>query len=198
MEVVPHLTKLRATIVGRVGACRCLIKSRTRAADVWRGAVLLRKCIFERGQGVCGGVRGLDAMAAQPGPGRQAFVVHDNGLEEVNDILVLAILGSVAGDVKGGIAGRMLGKLVLRVHVSDCDFERRDIAYTPEAGVRRALRDPVGPHVLKQIVSAKCLNEGVDARAIVGRNHSAVGEAVGCIWRWRGVVLSVQVTVLGV
>ena len=54
----------------------------------------------------------MDALACQPAPGGQRLEIGDDGLEEVDEVLVLAVQGAVAFDVKGGEAGRVLGELV--------------------------------------------------------------------------------------
>lgn len=68
----------------------------------------------------------MDVGGGEEAPGGQAAVVHDGRLEEVDDVLVLDVLGPVAWQVEGGVAGCVFAELV-----------------APEVGVGRALVDPV-------------------------------------------------------
>lgn len=113
MEIIPHLRDLRASVIQQARALGRLVVPRARAAHVRRSAVLGFQRCFEVCEGVGGAVGGRDVVLGQPGEGRQAGVVHDRRLEEVDDFLVLAVMRAVAGDVEGGEAGRVLGELVL-------------------------------------------------------------------------------------
>ena len=113
MEIVPNLAQLRAPVIGGIATSSSLVEFRSRAADVRCGAVLLGQSALQGREGVGRGIGRLDAVAAQPGPGWQTLVVHDHGLEEVDYILVLAVLGAVARDVEGGEASCVLRELVL-------------------------------------------------------------------------------------
>lgn len=181
MLVVPDLTDDGAAGVGAVLTGSGVVISGTAAADVGNGAVLLGQLALDVGQGVLGLVGGHDVDLAQPVVGGETAVVLDGGLVELDDLLVLDVVGTVAGDVKGGIAGGVLGELV-----------------SPEVGVGRALVDPVGVHVVEQVVAAEVLDEIVHAGALVRRHHGTVGQAVGGVGRRHRVVLARQVAVLRV
>ena len=70
---------------------------------------------------------------------------------------MLAVLRAVARDVEGREAGGVLGELV-----------------APETGVVLLPRDPVGVHVLQEVVAAKWLEEGADVGAVVGWDECAI------------------------
>jgi hypothetical protein len=103
--------------------------------------------------------------------GRVLLERADDGEEEVDDVLVLLVPGSVARDVKGAGARRVLAELV-----------------RPEAGVGLALADPVLLHVREQVDAAELQDDLVERRAVVR------GDALGR----RGVVLAREVAVRGV
>lgn len=134
MEVVPDLVHDSPSIVGRVCAGDSLVISGAAASNVWQRAVAIGQSGLEVAEGVGGGVAWSDAGGEKEAPGRQAAVVHDCGLEEVDNLLVLDVFGPVAGHVKGRVTSRMLGEFV-----------------APEVGVGGALVDPV-PVMLSQWV----------------------------------------------
>lgn len=107
----------------------------------------------------------------EPLEGRKTLVVLDRGLEEVDDFLVLAVLRTIAGDVEGGEASCVLAELV-----------------GPEAGVVLLKGDPVGVHVVEEIVATERLEESADIGAVVDWDNGAIGEAVGGVGGWDGVV----------
>jgi hypothetical protein len=86
--------------------------------------VLLRQRILEIRVRVRGAVGGDDVLRFQPLVGREALVVFNRGGEEVDDFLMLAVEGAVAGDVEGAEARGVLAELV-----------------APEAGVVLVLRE---------------------------------------------------------
>jgi hypothetical protein len=114
-EVVPHLRHLCAAVVQR-SLARCgLVVSCARAANVRRSAVLGAQSFLKVGEGVGCAVGGDDVGIREPLVGVQAAVVEDDGLEEVDYLFVLSVLGAIAGDIEGGEACSVLGELVLRV-----------------------------------------------------------------------------------
>lgn len=112
MHVVPHLREHGAAVVQAALAGLGGVVLGTRAADVREHAVFLGECALDVGEGVGGAVGRVDALAGQPAPGGQRLEVGDDGLEEVDEVLVLAVKGPVALDVKGGEACGVLGELV--------------------------------------------------------------------------------------
>lgn len=181
MAVVPNLAYHRPSAVGAVLPGLGRVVPRTTASDVGRGAVLLGQLALDLSQRVLGAVARRDLGRRQPVVRGETSVVLDGGLEKVHHLLVLLVLGPVAGDVKGRVASRVLGKLV-----------------APEIRVRGALVDPVRVHPGDQVVLAERREERVDAGALVRGHHGAVGQAVGRVGRRRRVVLPAQVAVLGV
>lgn len=156
VEVVPGLGDNSVTIVHRTSTGSSGVVSWSGAADVGSGAVALGKSRLHGAQGVGGGVAWLDASLVQPAKGRQAAVVEDGSLEELDDLLVLNVLWSIARNVKGREAGSVLGELV-----------------SPEVVVWTALVDPELVHVGKQIVFTEWGQEGSDVWTSVWWNDSA-------------------------
>lgn len=76
-------------------------------------------------------IRGADACTREPMPCREPLVVKNSGFEEVHNVLMLPIFGTVARDVKCRVARGVLGKLV-----------------TPKVIVGAALRDPISAMLL--------------------------------------------------
>jgi hypothetical protein len=183
VHVVPHLADDCAATVCAVLRHALLggVVSGARASHVWHRTRLLGQLALDVAQGVGGAVAGRDLGFLQPAPGREALVVLDCGLEELDDLLVFDVVGSVAGDVKGRVAGRVLGKLV-----------------GPEVGVGSSLVDPVSVHPLDEIVGAKIFEESADIGALVGRDDGTVGQTGGGVGRGSGIVLTAQIAVLGV
>ncbi len=181
MAIIPHLAHHRATSVGTVLPCLGRVVPGPGAPYVGCGAVLLRQLALNVRQGILSAVTGRDLRLAQPRPGRKALVVLDRGLEEVDDLLVLTILRSIARDIKGREAGRMLGELV-----------------GPEVGVGRTLVDPIRIHPAEEVVLAEWGEEGVDTWALIGWYGGAVGKTSRGVGAGSWVVLAGQVAVLGV
>lgn len=113
MEVIPHLAHLRAAVIQRPFTGGSLVVPRSRASDERRGAVLGAESGLDVRDGVGGGVGGRDAVVREPFEGVKTAVVEDDGVEEVDDFLVLHVLRAVAGDVEGGEAGGVFGEFVL-------------------------------------------------------------------------------------
>lgn len=122
-----------------------------------------------------------DAGTGQPVPAGQAAVEGHDRLEEVDDVLVLDVLGPVAGHVKGAVARGVFRELV-----------------RPEVGVGLALRHPVPVHVRQQVVPAERPQEGPDVGPRVRRHGGPRGRAGRGVWRRGRVVLPAQVAVLRV
>ena len=181
MLIVPHLAEHRVAIIRRILPRLGGVEAGTSAAQERRSLRLLD----ERGQDlsvrVRGGVGGRDIRGGEPFERREALLVPDDGLEEVDDFLVLAVLRAVAGHVEGAEAVAVLGHLV-----------------APEARVVLVLRNPVCVHVFEEVGAAKGLEEGADVGARVGEHGGTVREAIGGVGAWNGVILPAQVTVLGV
>jgi hypothetical protein len=100
-----------------------------RAANVSQRAGLAVDRVLDVRELVRGRVAGHDARAGEEVVRRVHLERADDGLHEVDDVLVLLVAGAVARDVERGRAGRVLRELVL-----------------PEVAVRLALRDPVLLH----------------------------------------------------
>jgi len=83
----------------------------------------------------------------------------DDGIEEVDDILVFLVFGSIAGDVEGGGACCMFGEFVC-----------------PEISISRTLTDPKLVHVVEQIKPSKLKNEFVDTGACPRGNGGSIGQ----------------------
>lgn len=132
--VVPHLVELSAAIVERSLAGLGLVVLGATAADEGDGAVSMGQSSLDVGEGVGGGVGRADVGGRQPAPGREDLVVGDDGLEELEEVVVLVGLWPVALLVKGREAGGVLGELV-----------------GPELPVGGVLVDPVLFHVGKEI-----------------------------------------------
>ena len=101
VEVVPDLAQLRATIVKRAVAGSGLVVARARAAKVRRDIILLPKSLLHLGERIGRLVGGRNAVVREPVVGRQTLEVLDGSLEEVDEVVVLDILGTVARDVEG-------------------------------------------------------------------------------------------------
>lgn len=113
MEIVPHLRDLRAAVVQRSLARRSLVVSCAGTANVRRSTVFGAQSFLEVREGVGSAVGRNDVVVGEPLEGVQAAVVEDDGLEEVDHLFVLGVLGTVAGNIEGGEAGGMLAELVL-------------------------------------------------------------------------------------
>lgn len=69
----------------------------------------------------------------------------------------------------------------------------------PELVVGLTLSDPVLVHPFDEIVTTELLEgELLNAGSLVRRNDSAVGVAIGRVWRWGTIVLAAQIAVLTV
>jgi len=162
MLIVPDLTDDGATVVGAVLAGGGGVVLGTTASNIGGGAILLGQLALNVGQCVLGCVGWGDIDFVQPLPGRETAVVFDCGLVELDDLLVLDIVGAVAGDVEGRVASVVLGEFV-----------------GPEGLVGGALVDPVRVHVVKQVVAAEIGDESIHAGALVRGDNGTIGEAVG-------------------
>lgn len=173
MLIVPHLAEHRVAIIRRILPRLRGVEAGASAAQE-RGSLRL---LDERGQDLRVRVRrrvgGRDIGGGEPLERREALLVPDDGLEEVDDLLVLAVLRAVARHVEGREARRVLAELV-----------------APEPGVVLVLRDPVRVHVLAQVGLAERLQERADVRSRPGEHGGAVGEAVGGVGRGDRVVLA--------
>ena len=181
MLIVPHLANVRASIVCATCTGRGSVVSWAAAADVRDCTVLLGQCVLYITQGVCSCVAGSDTGFCEPVIGWVLLVVHDGCFVELDDFLVINILGAVARHIEGGEASGVFAKLM-----------------GPESLVGCALVDPVFIHVCQQIVLAKRLDEGVYTGATVGRNDCAIRKTIGGIWAGTGVELTGQIAILGV
>lgn len=111
MVVVPHLVELRAAVVTRPLAGLCLVVLGTAAAEVGHDAVLAAQRGLNVGKRVGGPVGGVDVGGGEPAPGGEGLVVGDDGLEELEEVVVLAGLGSLCDAIVSwgaGIYGREL------------------------------------------------------------------------------------------
>lgn len=95
MGVVPHLVQLRATVVMRPLAGLCLVVSGAAAADVGDDAVAMGQRGLDVGKRVRGFVRRMDVGSGEPAPGGESLVVGDDGLVELEEVVVFASLGSL-------------------------------------------------------------------------------------------------------
>lgn len=175
MAEVPDLAEHSATVVRAV--LGSLVVTRAAATDVRSGTVVLLEGGLNVAERVRGLVTRLNTSILEPLVGRQAVVVHGGRLEELNDVLVLLVMLTVARGVKGTVTSTVFAELV-----------------GPESLVALALRHPEGLHPLKKVVAAKVLHELVHARAVVLGHRLAVHNGRGRL----GVVLTVKVTVLRV
>lgn len=168
---------------GIIAALPCLgrVIPRTRASNVWFGARFLSQRFLDISKRICRLVAWHNLRFVEPFPGWVTLVPFDGGFEEIYDVLVFDILRPVAGNVKGREAGRVLTEFV-----------------RPEIGVGSSLVDPVCVHPIYQVVSAECLEEGVDCRTFPRRYYCSVGQRVRCIWRRHRIILAAQIAVLGV
>lgn len=130
--VVPSLRENSVSIIRAVLARFSGVVTRSSAADERKTTVLLNKSIPDIGVRVRSAVRGCDVCFLQPFEGREALVVSDSCLEEVNDFLVLTVLRTVASNVECRVAGGVLGELV-----------------APESSVILVLCNPVVVHVFE-------------------------------------------------
>lgn len=179
MEVIPHLIQLSTAIIRASLTSSSLIVPRATASNIRQRAITLRQRRLQIAQRHGRTVARLNASGAEPAVRGQALVVLDRGLEELGDLLVLDVLGPVAGDVEGRVARAVLAEFV-----------------RPEVGVGRALVDPVLVHVGEQAVLAEGADDSVDGWALVWRDDGAVWQTICGVWRWDGVELAVQVAVL--
>ena len=113
VEVVPHLGNLRAAVIQRPFACRSLIVSGSRAANVRCSAVFGAESFLEIRESVGGAVGGNDVVASKPLVGVETAVIENHGLEKVDHFFVFSVLRAIAGDVEGRKACCVLGELVL-------------------------------------------------------------------------------------
>lgn len=181
MLIVPHLIEIGASIVRTVRPGRGGIISWSAAADIGNGTILLSQRVLHITQCVCRGIAGSDAGLCEPVIGRIALVVHDGRLIELDDLLVVDIFGPIAWHIESGVACGVLAEFM-----------------SPEGLVGRSLVDPVLVHVCQQVVLAKCLDERVDAGAIIRRNDGAVWKTICGIWTGLGVKLPAEIAVLSV
>ena len=108
MLIVPDLAENGVASVGCVLASLGGVEPGSRATQERDTAVLLMKDVYEFGVRVSGGVGRCDAFCREPVESWEVLVVLDCCLEEVNDILVLAVLGPIARNVKCGKASGVL------------------------------------------------------------------------------------------
>lgn len=120
--VVPHLVQLRAPVVTRTLAGFCLVVLGTAAAEVGNYAVLagqrglnVRKCVG-------GPVGGVDVGGGEPAPGGEGLVVGNDGLVELEEVVVFAGLGSLYDIIVSWRIG-IYGRVVRRV-IRSTPFER--------------------------------------------------------------------------
>lgn len=95
MVVVPHLVELRAAVVARPLAGLCLVVLGAAAADVGDDAVAVGQRGFNVGKRVGGPVGRMDVGVGEPAPGGEGLVVGDDGLEELEEVVVFAGLGTL-------------------------------------------------------------------------------------------------------
>lgn len=179
--VVPHLAQHSVAVISRTFAFSGSIETRARAPDEGNTAMLLGKRLLEVGVRVGGRVGRDNILCLQPLVGGEALVVLDCSFEEVDYLFVLAVQRAVAWRVEGAVAGGVLAKLM-----------------APETRVILILSDPVRVHVFQEIVAAEGLQKGANVGPFIGRHNSAVLEAICRVGRWDRVVLTGQVTILGV
>lgn len=95
MVVVVDLAQLGASVVEGALAGLGLVVLGPAAADVGDGAVAAGEGGLDVGEGVGGLVGGADVGGGEPAPGREGLVVGDDGLVEVEEVVVLAGLGTL-------------------------------------------------------------------------------------------------------
>lgn len=93
--VVPHLVKLRAAIIMRSLAGLGLVVPGAAAANVGNDAVAVGQRGLDVGKRVRGSVGRMDVGVGEPAPGGEGLVVGDDGLEELEEVVVFAGLGSL-------------------------------------------------------------------------------------------------------
>ena len=125
MIVIPHLRQVRSTSVSGPITSLSLIITWARAANIGDSAKACGECGLHFRQRIYCSVARANVLGGQPAVGREVHVVHHSGLEEVDDVFVLAILWTVAGKIEGGEAGGVFGELV-----------------APEVRIWLALRNP--------------------------------------------------------
>jgi hypothetical protein len=91
--VVPHFVQLRAAVVAGTFASLCLVVLGTATADVGDDAKLAGQRSLNVGKRVGGSVRRMDVGVGEPAPGGESFVVGDDGLVELEEVVILAGLG---------------------------------------------------------------------------------------------------------
>ena len=158
MEVIPRLRDLRSPIIHRALTRIRLIIPWSAAAHIWQLAVPLRQCILHIAQRDASAVARSDSRVLKPGVRRQAEIVHNSRLEEINQLLVLDVLRSITWYIKRTEARRVFSKLV-----------------SPEFVVGAALIDPVLVHPSNQIVLPKWGDEFFDCRSRPRWDDSTVG-----------------------
>ena len=179
--IVPNLREDSITVICAVLSRLSGVVTRSSATNKRQTTVLLDESVTDIGVRVGGAVRGRDLRFLQPFKRRETLVVSNSRLKEVDDLLVLAVLRTVAGNVKRRVACGMLGELV-----------------APESRVILILSNPVIVHVFKQVVLAEWLEESANVGAGVGGDRNSVRFSSGRIWRRNGIVLTSQITVLSV
>jgi hypothetical protein len=179
--IVPYLVDVRASIVFATCTGLGSVVSWAAAADVRDRTILLGQSVLHITQGVCSCIAGSDTGLCEPVIGWILLVVHDGCFVELDDFLVINIIGAVARHVEGGVASSVFAKFM-----------------GPESLVGCALVDPVFIHIRQQIVLSKCFDEGVYTGASVGRNNCAIRKTVGGIRAGTGVELTAQITILGI
>ena len=180
MHVIPDLADNRSSTVSAVlldALVRGII-SRSAATQVRHSPRLLGQLALDVCQGVGGGVARGDIGFLQPTPGWESLVVLDRSLEELDDFLVLDVVGPVAREVERREAGRVLGEFV-----------------GPEVRVWRTLIDPVCVHPLEKVEGSESFDECAYTRAFVGWYGGAIGKAGGGVGRGHGIVLATQVAI---
>lgn len=145
MIVIPDFVELSAAVVERPLAGLGLVVLGATAADEGDGAVSKGQGILDVGEGVGGGVGRADVGGGEPAPGGEDLVVGDDGLEELEEVVVLVGLWSVALLVKGREAGGVLGEFV-----------------GPELPVGGVLVDPVFLHVGEEVHLSVRFKPGLD------------------------------------
>lgn len=108
MLIVPHLAQNGVASVSRVLTSFGGVEPGSRATQERDTAVLVMEDVYEVRVRVSGRVGGCDSFCREPIEGWKVLVVLDGCLEEIDDILVLAVLGPIARKVKGGKASGML------------------------------------------------------------------------------------------
>lgn len=130
--IVPGLRENSVSIIRAVLARFSGVVTRSSAADERKTTMLLDESITNIGVRVGSAVRGRDVRFFQPFECREALVIPNGCLKEVNDLLVLAVLRTVASNVECRVAGGVLGELV-----------------APESSVILVLCNPVVVHVFE-------------------------------------------------